>query len=573
MNVLKKRLAVLFVLGAPMAVASACVFDPSGRPYAGPDAQVLPDVGPSACGNGVAESGEACDGSDLDGESCVGLGFVGGTLGCTVECALDTLQCEIGGDCGNGVLDAPEVCDGSELGGRTCSSEVGHAHGTLLCTGQCTLDTSDCHTCGNGQNEGPEMCDGALGGRTCQTEGHDGGQLVCSAVCQVDASGCFDCGDGVCDAGAGETRAVCPADCGWVAVDAGDSHTCAVSGDGTLWCWGLNDSGQLGIGTAGDRDQPTLVPGLTGVVAVSAGAAHTCAALDDGTAWCWGANGSGQLGDGTTTESLVPVPVIGLTNVVAVAAGGEHTCALTGQTSWCWGLNDKGQLGDNSVVERHQPVAVSSSTGLSLALSITAGTKHTCAVRTDSTAWCWGDKGSGRLGDDSNTDQLVPAAVSTESGLTTVTKITAGDHHTCAIAVTGAAWCWGSKGSGRLGDGTNTDQLIPQPVDTSTGLVAASDITAGLAHTCAVDSGGAAWCWGAGADGRLGDGGTVDQVLPEPVDVATGLTDTLAITVGDLHSCALKTDHTTWCWGDNGAGQLGDGTLDPHASPAPILGD
>jgi alpha-tubulin suppressor-like RCC1 family protein len=267
------------------------------------------------------------------------------------------------------------------------------------------------------------------------------------------------------------------------------------------------------------------------------------------------------------------VPVLGPSNLVAVAAGGEHSCALGGQTLWCWGRNDKGQVGDDSTVDRLQPVPVSNVTGLNLALSVTVGSKHTCAVRTDHTAWCWGDKGSGRLGDGTNTDQHAPVAVSTSTGLTSVEVISAGDAHTCAVATGGAVWCWGNKGNGRLGDGTNADQPVPVTVSASTGLTAAVDVTAGLVHTCAVAVGGAAWCWGANGDGRLGDGTTTDQVLPTPVDVGTGLTTALQLSAGDLHTCGLRSDHTTWCWGSNGAGQLGDGTTTPHASPAPIFGD
>jgi len=558
-----------------VAFASGCRFDITGRVEPGQDAEVLPDVVPSICGNGVLEHAETCDGSELQGETCATQGYAGGTLGCTAECEYDVSLCEISETCGDGVVDAGEACDGSDFGGLTCASEAGHAHGTLLCTAVCTVDDSGCHTCGNGFVEGSEMCDGVvLGGRDCVTEGHDGGQLLCSATCQVDASGCFDCGDGVCNSGAGETRALCPVDCGWVAVAAGGSHTCAVSGEGTLWCWGLNDRGQLGDGGTGSRDLATLVPGLTGVVAVSAGDFHTCAALDNGTAWCWGANDLGQLGDGSVVESAAPVQVVGLGNVVEVAAGGEHTCALSGQTLWCWGKNDKGQLGDNTVIPRAQPVPVSSSTGLSLAVSLTAGSKHTCAIAVDGAAWCWGDKGNGRLGDGTNTERHEPAAVDVATGLTTVTAISAGEKHTCAIAaVTGAAWCWGHKGNGRIGDGTDTDQFFPVPVSSSTGLIVASAIAAGLAHTCAVDSAGAAWCWGLGGDGQIGDGGVVDQVLPARVDTNTGLTTVLWITGGWLHTCGLKADNTTWCWGANGDGQLGDGTTTPHELPAPIWGD
>lgn len=573
MSTQKNLFLELLVVGLLMALATGCAFDVTGQPGPKVDAYVPPDVIPPTCGNGVKDPGEACDGSDLGGESCVTQGYVGGTLGCTEGCALDIMQCEIGGDCGNGVVEAGEDCDGTELEGRTCSSEAAHAHGSLSCTGQCTVDTSDCHTCGDGHVEGPEMCDGVVLGRDCVTQGHDGGQLVCSASCQVDESGCFDCGDGVCDTGAGETFQECPVDCGWVEVAAGAFHTCAVLGEGTLWCWGLNGSGQLGDGSTGDRDVATLVPGLTDVVAVSAGDEHTCAALDDGTTWCWGANAKGQLGDGSIIDSAVPVQVIGLGNVGAVAAGGEHSCALSGQTLWCWGKNDKGQVGDGTVEDRDQPVPVSASTGLSLALSVTAGSKHTCAIAVGGAAWCWGDKGGGRLGDGINTERHEPAAVDVSTGLITVTVISAGEKHTCAVAGNSAAWCWGGKGDGRIGDGNDTDQHSPIEVSTSTGLFVVSTITAGLAHSCAVDSVGAAWCWGLGGDGQLGDGGAVNQVVPVAVNITTGFTSALGITAGAGHTCGLKIDGSTWCWGVNGVGQLGDGTTADHSLPAPILGN
>ncbi len=564
---------VVLVLFCAAAGPAGCIFDTSGAPYSNPDGQVPPDVQPQFCGNGEMEDGESCDGSDLGGLDCVSRGFVGGALGCTPECELDETQCEIGGDCGNGVLDGIEECDGAELGGATCSSEASQPHGDLACTGQCTLDTSDCHNCGDGVVEGPEGCDGSLNGRDCVAQGHDGGQLVCTAACQFDDAGCYDCGDGVCDTTLGETRQNCPADCGWVSVAAGAFHTCAVSGDGSVWCWGENGAGQLGDSTTDDRHEPTLVPGLAGALAVTAGIAHSCAVLDDGSVWCWGSDNHGQLGNGAPGASLVPVQVVNLINVVAIDAGGEHTCALSGQNLWCWGRDERGQLGDDLAGDQQHPVPVSSSTGLNLVLAVSAGEKHTCAIRADNTAWCWGDKGSGRLGDGTNTDQHQPVPVNTTTGLTAVSVISAGFHHSCAIDTGGAVWCWGDKADGRLGDGTDTARPIPQPVDLTSGLTAATDVFAAKTHSCALDSAGAAWCWGGNGDGQLGDGTTGERVVPEPVDITTGLTAASMITAGDLHSCALKTDRTVWCWGANGVGQLGDQTTNAHLSPAAIFGD
>ncbi len=556
----------VFLCGLPWLGLGGCVFDRSGRPATGVDAEVLPDVVVVVCGDGVRDPGEVCDGEDLGGVSCESMDFVGGQLLCTNHCVFDDSQCEIGGDCGNGVVDAPEICDGSQLGGFTCLSETGYVDGLVSCTGSCTLNLADCHTCGNMLVEGPEMCDGAPGGLTCENQGFSGGQIACSGLCQPDLSGCFECGDGICRADLGESHQVCPADCDWVAVEAGSEHTCAISRDGTLWCWGANASGQLGIGSVVSRDLPTLVPGLTGVVTVSAGDFHTCAVLETGTAWCWGANNQGQLGDSSNDDSPDPVQVTGLTNVAAVASGGEHTCArLSGGTLWCWGKNDKGQLGDNSTTARNAPVAVQEGDGLDLALSVTAGSKHTCAVKTDNTPWCWGDKGSGRLGDDSNTDQPTPVMVdpASVSALDVVIEMFAGEKHTCAVAMTGAPWCWGDKADGRIGDGADTTQPVPVPV--SMGNVVT--MAAGLKHTCALDTSGAGWCWGAGADGQIGDGATSERVTPVAVYVGSGFTTGLEITVGWMHTCALKTDHTIWCWGANDEGQLGDGSISSRSAP------
>ena len=165
------------------------------------------------------------------------------------------------------------------------------------------------------------------------------------------------------------------------AISAGERHTCAVTSDGAMRCWGWNPFGGLGDGTTTDRLTPVTVVGLEGtVVAEATGAYHSCAVTSSGAVQCWGGNQYGQLGDGTTTQRLTPVAVSGLgSGVVAVAAGFYHTCALTTVGAvQCWGANFTGRLGDGTTTQRLTPVQVSGLT--SGVVAIAAGVHHTCAV-------------------------------------------------------------------------------------------------------------------------------------------------------------------------------------------------
>jgi len=336
-------------------------------------------------------------------------------------------------------------------------------------------------------------------------------------------------------------------------------HTCALKSDGTVWCWGDNEYGELGDGTTTERHTPVQVSGLTNVVAVAPGSVHTCALKSDGTVWCWGDNYYGQLGDGTTTERHTPVQVSGLTNVVAVTVGSLHTCALKSDgTVWCWGFNGAGELGDGTTTDRHTPVQVS---GLTNVVAVTVGFVHTCALKSDGTVWCWGYNHHGELGDGTTTDRHTPVQV---SGLTNVVAVEAGGGHSCALKSDGTVWCWGDNYYGQLGDGTTTDRHTPVQVSGLTNVVA---VTAGSEHSCALKSDGTVWCWGDNEYGELGDGTTTERHTPVQV---SGLTNVVAVVAGGLYSCALKSDGTVWCWGDNEYGQLGDGTTTQRNTPVQV---
>lgn len=154
---------------------------------------------PGACGNGVRDGDEECDGQDVGASACVDLGFAGGALGCTQACTLDFSQCT---QCGNGTIDADEECDGANLGGvETCDQVgLGDASEPVVCTANCTHDYSMCSGCGDGIVTAPESCDGAdLAGETCESQGFDRGVLACGSSCTFDVSGCQQCGDGIKD--------------------------------------------------------------------------------------------------------------------------------------------------------------------------------------------------------------------------------------------------------------------------------------------------------------------------------------------------------------------------------------
>ncbi len=182
-------------------------------------------------------------------------------------------------------------------------------------------------------------------------------------------------------------------------VAAARDHTCARKGDGTVWCWGSNSSGRLGDGTTTDSLSPVPVTALGGgVVDVRATGGYTCARKGDGTLWCWGGNDVGQLGDGSKENRSAPAPVPALgANVAGVSVGIRHTCARkTDGTLWCWGGNDMGQLGDGTKVDTTSPVRVTAM-GTDV-VDVVAGMYFTCAAKADGTLWCWGESRNGQLG-------------------------------------------------------------------------------------------------------------------------------------------------------------------------------
>ena len=313
--------------------------------------------------------------------------------------------------------------------------------------------------------------------------------------------------------------------------------------------------------TAGSIDYETGMSMAATPTQVDAGFAHTCALMSDGTIYCWGSNNGGQLGNGTATDTNTPVPVAGITNATSITAGGYHTCAtLTDESVVCWGYNGDGQLGNGANINALTPAPV---TGIANATSITAGYLHTCATRSDNTIACWGSSGFGQLGNGTNADSTTPVPV---TGITNATSVSGGWSHTCATRSDNTIACWGSSGFGQLGNGTNADSTTPVPV---TGITNATSVSGGWSHTCATRSDNTIACWGRNNYGQLGNGANTNSNTPVPV---AGINNaSTSISSGHGHTCAILTDDTIACWGANGFGQLGDGTDTGSNVPVGVL--
>lgn len=231
-----------------------------------------------------------------------------------------------------------------------------------------------------------------------------------------------------------------------------------------------------------------------------------------------------------------------------ITAGLNHTCLLDSGDVYCWGDNVAGQLGDGSTTNRSVPTRVNGLTGV---ISLAAGWQHTCALLNTGAVECWGYNFNGQLGNNSNVNSPIPVAV---TGLTAPVSITAGWNYSCAVESGGTVKCWGANGFGKLGNGNVLDQWTPVPVLNLGGSVAA--ISAGQVHTCAVLTGGSVQCWGHNGFGHLGDGTLLDSLSPTNV---SGVSNVSAIALGFNHTCSVEGGSVV-CWGRNDSGQLGNNT-------------
>lgn len=357
---------------------------------------------------------------------------------------------------------------------------------------------------------------------------------------------------------------------GAASVAIGSFHACALTTGGNIRCWGRNTEGELGLGYYGLQLTPTDVSGISsGTTAIAAGGFHACARDSTGAVKCWGSRSVGSVGDGviSSTPQRTPVPVQGLATAVAqIGAGLSQTCVVTSSGgAKCWGGNSSSQIGDNTIISRATPVDVVTLT--SGAAAISGGNSHTCAVTTAGGVKCWGANDQGQLGNGTTSFSLPNAPVDVTGLSSGVVAVSVNGSSACALlGSNGGVKCWGYNGSGQLGDGTTTASSTPiDVVGLSSGVAA---LGVGFDFTCALLTVGTVKCWGDNTYGQLGQGGTITSSLT-PIDTLPLGGVVTKLGAGGSHACVVLSAGMLKCWGQNAAGQMGDGTLANR--PAPII--
>jgi alpha-tubulin suppressor-like RCC1 family protein len=363
----------------------------------------------------------------------------------------------------------------------------------------------------------------------------------------------------------------------FVSLSLGRDHTCGLTVGGTGYCWGLNDIGRLGDGSYGGPvggslgSVPTAiaVAGGHAFTQITSADVHSCGLATGGAAFCWGPNYSGNLGTGDTLSTATPRAVTGGIAFTVLSAGGNlpaFSCGLTSVgAAYCWGWGFENTVA-GVALRNFTPVAVDGGHAFS---QLSSGERFVCGLTPAGTAYCWGNNASGAFGNGTVVDSTA-TPVAAGGGLI-FSKITAGSAHTCGLTSAGIAYCWGGNASGQLGNGTTVASLVPVAV---TGGLTFADLDAGGGNsTCGVTGGGAAYCWGDNTHGAVGDGTNTNRSVPTPV--SGGLLFSIVRESRFWHACGITTSGTTYCWGYNAFGQLGNGgysvvSQDDHDSAVPV---
>jgi len=378
-----------------------------------------------------------------------------------------------------------------------------------------------------------------------------------------------------------------------ISVWGGARGTIVLKSDGTVWTWGLNGAGKLGIGDTNlvHVEVPVEVHGagntgyLNSVKAIMGCETHNVALKSDGTVWSWGMNVFGQLGNGGTNEAWSPVQTgLGatppLTSIVKLGGRPYFTLAVKSDgTVWAWGMNRYGQVGNGSVnplsgPQVTVPVLVSNSLPggpINNPLQVTCGYQFGAALATNGTVWTWGSGSHGELGQGaSSSTSYYPAPA---PALTNIIGISGGWFHILAMKSDGTVWAWGNNSNGELGDGTTVNRWNAVQVLNATNIVA---VSGGDSHSSALASNGTIWKWGRNDVGELGNGTTNATANPIPARIDTdtfgnAFTNIVMMAARDYHNIAVKADGSVWMWGANDQGQCGNGTTNSVWQPSPVV--
>ncbi|MCD0478765.1 T9SS type A sorting domain-containing protein [Chryseobacterium sp. LC2016-29] len=336
----------------------------------------------------------------------------------------------------------------------------------------------------------------------------------------------------------------------WKSVSAGYMHSIGLKTDGTLWAWGDNSLGQLGDGTGIGKTTPIQIGTANNWLKIATGAYYTVAIKTDGTLWAWGQNTYGQLGSGSTVGKITPTQIGTETDWASIATGDTHALAIkTNGTLWSWGRNSAGQLGDGTNLHNFTPTQVGTANNWE---AIAAGVQHTFAIKTNGTLWGWGDNASGQLGDGTTFNRKVPTQIGTATNWKTVD---AGYLHSVGLKTDGTIWSWGNNTIGQLGSGTTNSIYTPSQIGNATNW---KTVSADYYHSSvAIKTDGTLWAWGQNNAGQLGDGTTTNRYIPTQIGSAT---DRKSVAANTFSRLVINNDGFLSGAGRNDYGQIGDGT-------------
>ncbi len=349
-------------------------------------------------------------------------------------------------------------------------------------------------------------------------------------------------------------------------VSTNTTLSCGIANTGNLYCWGAGDSGQIGNGTNDSVNVPTQVimpNGITSFNMVSANTNFSCAIANRGNIYCWGGAGAGQIGNGANAGVNIPTSVImpnGVESFTKVSTNTQFSCAIANNGKvYCWGTGNHSQIGNGANTNVNTPTSVVMPSGVESFTAISTSGDFSCGIANTGSLYCWGYGPQGQLGTGNVPSANVPTSVTIPNGVASFTVISTNANFSCAIANTGTLYCWGKGTSGQIGNGSNSNVNVPTAVTMPNGVTSFTAVSTNINFSCALANTGKVYCWGLGTGGQIGNGADSNVNVPTAVTMPNSVTSFTAVSTNSNFSCALANTNNIYCWGNGGAGQIGNG--------------